>query len=594
MAKLFFSQLCLVLLLSSRVTHGAQGSGNHTWKPEDMTPEGVAETSTGSKKEVLIWPGKPNCGLPKCKFELYYFKGANFNAADSRRKNILYITGGPGQIVRRKPKDQPLDFLENNHNVVYFDLRGAGLSTIDGDNRYDRFLRSDYVASDIEEIRLKERGPAKAWDAIYAHSAGTIIAHKYAATYGAAKVTRLILAAPVSRQRDPEQTENAQIAMILSNLDAIYERYRSKNCLITTVMNLADFFGIRKSNDDFCFLSDTRRTVIKNNLKTMFTAFKASYGSVGFVIQNFQDLLQKDNGFKEKYRYPEAFFHAIRVLEHSGAPVEGLAFIATINDRTTKDRQVDAALLIGYYLSFDKDDPALDPRSACRTDAPFLAGIFGRFRAAWKGAYCIRIDEAKKPQQAAESLRSIRANEVFGVYDGVSRSVLGMLKQQRMLDNEFCFKGNDFIRFATNETANTSNVAREAARKIGVEPDKQFCPWNPTKAKYQHSVPTLILKGGADPVIAGCQAEDIFNDALTGQRVLIEFRGAGHSMELPIPADDTRNVIETVVNKILAVPSSEFSKIVNDSKVKAIKDHKRGDIHSANERDSNRLTCRPS
>ncbi|MDZ4345956.1 MAG: alpha/beta hydrolase, partial [Candidatus Binatia bacterium] len=361
MAKLFFSQLCLVLLLSSRVTHGAQGSGNHTWKPEDMTPEGVAETSTGSKKEVAIWPGKPNCGLPKCKFELYYFKGANFNSDDSGRKNILFITGGPGQIVNRTPKRHPLNFLENNHNVFYFDIRGAGLSKIEADNAYDKFLRADFVVKDIEEIRMKELKLNKAWDAIYAHSAGTIIAHKYAATYGAAKVTRLILTAPVSRQRDPEDTENAQIAMILSNLDAIYERYRSKNCIITKAMNLVDFFGIRKSNDDFCFLSDSRRTVIKNNLMTMFTAFNASYGSVRFVIQNSQDLLQEDNGFKEKYRYPEAFFRAIRDLENSGAPVEDLAFI-----EKTKDRQVDAALLIGYYLSFDKDDPALDPQSACR------------------------------------------------------------------------------------------------------------------------------------------------------------------------------------------------------------------------------------
>jgi esterase/lipase len=48
-------------------------------------------------------------------------------------------------------------------------------------------------------------------------------------------------------------------------------------------------------------------------------------------------------------------------------------------------------------------------------------------------------------------------------------------------------------------------------------------------------VPTLILSGDADPVIAGGQAEYFYNRGLaSGKRVLIEFPGAGHSMVLQV------------------------------------------------------------
>src|SRR5262249_8475402 len=61
--------------------------------------------------------------------------------------------------------------------------------------------------------------------------------------------------------------------------------------------------------------------------------------------------------------------------------------------------------------------------------------------------------------------------------------------------------------------------------------DEYIVPWDP--AKYRHSVPTLILKGGADPVTAAGQAEYYYTDALSGARTLIEFKGVGHSFYFP-------------------------------------------------------------
>jgi hypothetical protein len=589
MAKYFVPQLFIALFLLSGFTYAAQPPVSHTWKLADMKPEGIGETSTGSTKEVEILPGKGACGLPRCRFDLYYFKGANFNPNDSARKNILYIPGGPGQIVDRE--NRSLGSLEADHNLLYFDIRGAGLSTIDGDNKYDKFLRSDYVISDIEEIRLKELGSSKAWDAIYAHSAGTVIAQKYAARFPG-KVSRLILSAPISRQRD---TELARISMVASNLEEIYKTYQGHSHLCSPVIGfIGRAMGLfsEEPTDDLCFVQPQQRAAINKRFIDMLTAFNKLYGSVGFVIQNHEELI-RDEDFRQTNRYPEAFFKAVKVLENFGAPGEGLIYTEDI-----KEQQIDAGLLIGYYLSFEERDLPANPNSPCKTNAPFWAGLDSEFfeKAKLRKIFCERLNNAKSKSRKP-SPSSVRANEVLGVYDGVSRSVFGMLEQQQLVDrNTNCFRGKELINFARNAQANTSKVAREAAGKIGVEPDDRFCPWNPTIQDNKHSVPTLILKGMADALINGCQAEDIFNDALTGQRVLIEFRGAGHSMRLPMSVDDVSDgggqLDSTVVNIVLNVRPADFSKIITHRTIKMIKQLNRGEAHASDETSANRLTCK--
>ena len=54
---------------------------------------------------------------------------------------ILFISGGPGEIVDR---ETPIfKFLDQHKiaNVVYFDVRGTGFSMIPESNDYDQFLR---------------------------------------------------------------------------------------------------------------------------------------------------------------------------------------------------------------------------------------------------------------------------------------------------------------------------------------------------------------------------------------------------------------------------------------------------------------------
>ena len=136
----------------------------------------------------MKYPAHFNCNdTPSpCVFQLAYFLGNGFDPDRKQRRNILYIPGGPGALVDSESRTATLRLLEKNHNVVYFHPRGMGQSALDGSKEYDQFLRAGYVVEDIEKLRqavLRSRP----WDAIYAHSWGTVIAQRYAAKYGPAE-----------------------------------------------------------------------------------------------------------------------------------------------------------------------------------------------------------------------------------------------------------------------------------------------------------------------------------------------------------------------------------------------------------------------
>ena len=66
-------------------------------------------------------------------------------------------------------------------------------------------------------------------------------------------------------------------------------------------------------------------------------------------------------------------------------------------------------------------------------------------------------------------------------------------------------------------------------------PGETIYPWNP--GYYKHGIPTLILKGGTDAVIAGNQAESFYKDGLSNKRdsVLMEIPGMGHFWRTSMP-----------------------------------------------------------
>jgi pimeloyl-ACP methyl ester carboxylesterase len=476
--------------------------------------------------EGQIFPADFNCdaGSSPCHFNLVYFLSDGFDPNKKQRLNILYIPGGPGAIVDPDNRSAALRVLERKHNVVYFHPRGMGQSLVNGDRDYDRFLRADFVVEDIEKLR-REVLKARPWDAIYAHSWGTVVAQRYAAKYGnsktaLSKVKSLILSGPVDRHR--AATHGARTQMTVDNLRKIFAYYRSQgaaNCqcqsssflrpLVTDFNDaqISTFGGRLGPSDNFCFLTDNLAEKIVKQLEKILPEIDNHYGSADFVVDNF-DELKKDAGFRKRFAvFPIEFFAAVRYLQMTGAPEKGgLVFVADSRNR------MNAALLIAHTLT------ASNP-SRCEAKGTLFAP------ASPDCEYCERFKSAKEEIRAQLGGReSRRGNYVFGVYDGVARWIAVMMEEKG------CFTGADLDKFA-NSDANSKRFGRGQAKRIGIVAGENICPWNP--AAFRHEVATLLIKGSRDAVVAGCQAEDFFRNGLKdGRRVLLEFKGLGHDVSV--------------------------------------------------------------
>jgi|RhiMetdeSRZDD1v2_1073273.scaffolds.fasta_scaffold19272_3 pimeloyl-ACP methyl ester carboxylesterase len=529
------AQLLTPLLLVGSLVLGAQVPRNE-WRKEEMTPPELSSTGTIPIIDVNLLPENRSCGERACKFVLHYFDRDSLRTftrraidyvagilsrTDLSRSTVLYIIGGPGQIVDRNSRDLQL-FLEEKHNVIYFDMRGVGLSAIPLPNTYDRFLRAKYVVEDIETIRQKVLGN-KPWDAIYAHSYGTIVAQQYASKYSA-NVKKLILSAPVSRNLE---YDDARIAMIVSNLAAIYENYSHAPCgcesmgaigRVRRIAAAALFGPEMKNTDNFCFVS-TRIDQIKNRLQTLFDDLKKDYKHISFVFGNYRDLVERDREFQKKYRYPKEFFKALQNLQFLGLAEKD----PLLSNEVRKEMQVNAAFLLGYYLTLKDSQLGLEIAQGNNAPlAPFLNVISGiKDDTVCQQRYQNRFNLAKRTFGGKGGADSYRANNVFGLFDGNDQWIPKMLRSGIV-----CLSSEEIKAFASG-SADQFKIARELIQRIGIGPETYICPWDPKE--FVHSVPTLILKGGADSVIAGCQAEYFFNNGLTkGRRALVEFPGLGH------------------------------------------------------------------
>ena len=583
---------------------GAQLTGS--WETKEMDPR---VRTRGDRGEPILKIDKVNL-LPvttppakdlqcnpssACTFDLFYFKGETFELHDPSRKNVLFITGGPGQFVEEnrkgnfalgaldgsasKIKDGKLesDPERNNgiHNIVYFHLRGAGRSVINRNNKYDQFLRAKYVVEDIEILRKKVLED-KPWDAIYAHSWGTVVAQLYANKYGKpdiasghpeSRVKSLILSAPIVRRNARPLT--ARIEKTVSNLEKIFKFYRPiGDCVISDEKYLKDRvtdfhkqfsvdFGGKPLDglDNLCFVTDSRVADITSEVQRILTDLEADYGSVDFVKDHYPKLKTNRNFPASLKKYPRELYQAIRRVQMLGAPeADGL-----VSTKDTKS-MVDLALIIGSYLtprtSRHRQTPC-DPSGKFFTGAAASPGI--------KTKYCARLREAKDDLlRFKDSVESERARYVFGVYDGAARWLFRLL-------NKDCFTGEDLRKFANAAMGPTDRKkpVRDAAKKIGIDTSgDSFCGWDPGGSNA-HSVPTLILAGSADTIIAGCQAEDFYNDGLAGEKVFIEFPGMGHAMTvadasfLALPLPQTQTFADLIDKFVTMAPPQRATFIAN-------------------------------
>ena len=531
------------------------------WSTSEMGSARLPKTFARFLKGVSLLPYRSNCGEPIGTFDLCYFYGKGFDQTNTRRKNILFIPGGPGEIVNSKKRD--LESLESKHNVIYFDLRGSGLSKIPHLNTYDKFLRAKYVVEDVEKLRRRVLGDDRPWDAIYGHSFGTVIAQQYAYKYGIGRVKKVILSAPVVRQKETRRDRRDGTVF---NFRSIYRNYRDIPCKKTgpeatkeIQKVLAGQFGGNGDalayTNDFCFVSRQRVEGMCNKLNNLLEEIERKYASMSFVVENYKDLVRKDKEFR-KYSYPKEFFIALRSLQSLGSPP---ARDLQPEDFVKAD-QVNAALLLGYYLA---SKPAeLNPNGnrglPFRERSPFMGGLCDECRNHFKQrlrlARAALLGKNGRRRIRGAPDKSRRAYYVFGVYDGISRWVFGILK--RRLDRHECFTASDIQNFATLH-GGKNVIARELAKKIGTDPTEDVCPWDPKH--YSHNIPSLVIHGGADPVTAGGQADYFFKFGLRNkdQSVLMKFPGMGHTLSSMPRSHHQRPQATTTTNTPLA--SGEIS-----------------------------------
>jgi pimeloyl-ACP methyl ester carboxylesterase len=507
---------------------------------------------------------KPSGKELPCEFSLYYSFIKASDPKNQNPKNILFLPGGPGNIVELEDVDpgsgkpvNALELLETiGHNVAYLHVRGSGFSKIPQPNKFDRFLRADYVVEDIERVRLKLLRNDTPWDAIWGESHGALIAQKYAYKYGTDKVKKLILVGPPSRS---DETHDPRRKMTVSNLEAILTYYRNNTSEGSIDENAENDDSVTReiiATNDFSFLTGQTILDIGKKLGNLLKKLEEEFGSINFVIENYHDL---------QLEYPLVFFKALKNLAFNGAPapVKGLEF----EDETVK-KQVDVAILIANYLMLPPRKPGDRRAVSEKTLAPLFMSRLDPDRLA---NYTERLARAHDRIEREISSKSQRALWVFGVYDGISRWILKFMNDKVVKDG--FFRSEDIAPALTPAT-------RYFAKKIGMVPGETIYPWNP--GYYKHGVPTLILKGGTDAVIAGNQAESFYKDGLSNKRdsVLMEIPGMGHFWRTSMPMATFgreengrkkklgRKVLQELANEFLTKPSA--AAFLGDRQVKEI------------------------
>jgi pimeloyl-ACP methyl ester carboxylesterase len=509
-----------------------------------------------------------------CDFDLHYFRGKSAPGG----KNILFIAGGPGRIEARD--NQSLDFLEEKHNIFYIDIRGAGFSAIDKPNKFDTALRAKLIVNDIEQIRIRELGESGAWDAVYGHSHGTIVAQLYAEASPSTtpRLKNLILSAPLSRVKDFEPD---RIESLGSNLKSIFENYRHQPAGQTCPPGAPPGLGKIDGTDNFCFLTTGDNGKVEklvSKFKQKLADLSNHFGSVAFVTEYYDEILKQEPKilkFPSKFPYPKEFYLAIQRLSLFG----GADANSTITAAVVREIRVNSAFLLGYYLDLDetrdfKPGAVFNPeKNGCRPEARFFDGVSNAAQTKWKTAFCRRYRPARTQlfgiEKRERKLQSKRANTVYALNDGMAGFIFKVLNLHP--STNLCVDAKKVKDFATETAANSHKSARAVVRRIGVDLTEPICLWNP--AKHAHGISTLILKGGGDPIISGGQAEHVFHCGLTGDRVLLEIPGVGHLMQLPEVAGTgtampSNSALASLIDVFLTKTVSGFS---TDSSVNTLK-----------------------
>jgi pimeloyl-ACP methyl ester carboxylesterase len=402
-------------------------------------------------------------------FKLYYF--VRMPTHGRAQKTVLFCAGGPGQIVLGPLLGYTFaDFLvENGYNVVYFHQRGAGFSQISASNRYDQYLKTSYVINDIEKIRHDFLGKDGKWDAIIGWSYGTVVAQQYTRSH-AAEVDRLILIGPQSRDKFNASPDG---------FDELTETIRATNRETLTKIfdNNPNSFPDLTCDEPKC--KEFKTKVVDTAFGTkenpgIYDKAEKLFGSVQWLVDFYcKPKTQEELKTAGLDRYSPEFFKRLRLVRMFG----------WLPESSDNHSQLQGAKTIANEV------------------------VFG-------GTYRCSGEVKEEPVDSSR-----RVFNVVGVYDGINMRFL----------NQWIKNGKSRIRDSLRESEGDAHL--DDLEKVGIGDSESLRPWDPFE--YRHHRPTLILKGGADTVSAGGQAERFYLDALTGPRTLITFPGIGHSFALP-------------------------------------------------------------
>jgi pimeloyl-ACP methyl ester carboxylesterase len=417
------------------------------------------------------------------KFSLYYFvKDLTFNFPKEER-TILFASGGPGQIIRATGRN----FVDlETYRVVYFHLRGSGFSQIPDSNDYDAYLRTPFAVEDIEAIR-RDLGIDQ-WCAIIGHSYGTVLAQQYSRRYPD-RVRKLILSAPLSCHKVVEETKQFE------SLEMIC---RSKTF---------SFFDTLPTPDSK--YPNVREHIVKK-AKDVSKELEAEYGSVQAYIDAHEE--------KRRNKYSIPFLRALRRLRHTG----WLPFDEDISagvDSNVSTQQLGSAWVIS------KEVLAMNKINLAREFERFLQKESNPEQKVRLENMAVVIPWAEDHYRKPQTLTSARTFYVMTFYDGL----------------DVRWRGNSPIVDLKRAMAERGGrQPNESIKRVGILDREMPRAWDP--AEYKHTVDTLVVIGGADPVTEGGLAHYFFDRGLYGNRVLMEFPGIGHAMALPALSDADRDL----------------------------------------------------
>lgn len=498
-----FTVILIVSVSMGSCTLSTQRTSNVSivWDSDESV--GLSPTNDGAQRMISV-PLDPK-HLKDGYFSLYYFArpptGRGF-----AKKTVLFVAGGPGNLVQFRA-DKPdnnetfADFLRHNdYNVVFFHLRGSGYSQIPAGNEFDRFLRTSFAVEDIEEIRKDFMGKVLGKDGPGKHAQwDAIIGWSYGTV--------------LAQQYASQYSDKVKKLVLLGPLSR--HMFAGSADAINTFKEINNrAWKIQRETLEKIYLSETFNSLGKDTRITIidevfgkvddpggiFAQTEKAFGTIQFVVDNYCTLKQQGKLQDGLGKYSRQFFQELRRIRQLG-------WFPSSSTTTDQDR-------IGQVIR----DEVLDETNVSRGEDK-----------------CEERDHAD------------RAFYVINNYDGIDLRFL----REWLTGDKKDFAG------ALKRSAGESG-ANEQIKKVGIADDvNNIVPWDPAEPKYRHNLPTLILKGGSDPVDAGDAANHIYSKALEGQRTFIDFSGIGHMFLLPGNSNEKPRFSGTVRLEHRKIPPGE-------------------------------------